>query len=242
MKKNRMIIVIIAAVVIAGIGFGAGMMVKSSVASNARITADEAKQIALASVGVSEKKASFTKAVFDDGVYEVDFYTSSNEYDFEISADTGAILEREVSPRDLAQLFGNDQPADNSGQGYDDPAADGTQSAGSDRSDSNEVKQTQPQVQATQAAKPTQPATQATQSAVQNDDDDVIGVDAAKSIALKHAGVSGASFTKAYLDYDDGIRVYDIEFTAGNKEYDYEINAYTGRILDHDVEHIEWDD
>lgn len=191
MKRNKMIIVIIAAVVIAGIGFGAGMIVKSSVASRAQITAEEAKQIALASVGVSEEKASFTRAVFDEGIYEVDFYTSSNEYDFEISADTGAILEREVSPRDLAQLFGNDQPADDSGQAYD---------------------------------------------------DDVIGVDAAKSIALKHAGVSSASFTKAYLDYDDGIRVYDIEFTAGNKEYDYEINAYTGKILDHDVDHIEWDD
>lgn len=246
MKKNRMIIVIIAAVVIAGIGFGAGMMVKSSVASKAQITADEAKQIALASVGVSEEKASFTRAIFDEGVYEVDFYTSSNEYDFEISADTGAILEREVSPRDLAQLFGNDQPADNSGQAYEDPAAEATQPANSDHSDNHAVKQEQQQVQSTQAAKPaqpaTQPATQATQAAAQDNDDDVIGVDAAKSIALKHAGVSSASFMKAYLDYDDGIRVYDIEFTAGNKEYDYEINAYTGKILDHDVDHLDWDD
>ncbi len=182
MKKNRMIIIIIAAVVIAGIGFGAGMMVKSSVASKAQITADEAKQIALSSVGVSAEKAKFTKAVYDEGIYEVDFYTESNEYDFEISADTGAIIEREVS-----------QPA----------------------------------------------AESALQS---NNDDDVIGVDSAKSIALNHAGVSDASFTKAYLDYDDGIRVYDIEFTAGNKEYDYEINAHTGAIIDRDVDRLDYDD
>ncbi len=52
----------------------------------------------------------------------------------------------------------------------------------------------------------------------------------AKSIALKHAGVSSknASFTKVILDKDD--MEYDIEFTAGGVEYDYEINAATGKI------------
>lgn len=223
MKKNRMIIVIIAAVVIAGIGFGAGMMVKSSVASKAQITADEAKQIALSSVGVSTEKATFERAVYDEGFYEVDFYTESNEYDFEIDANSGAIIEREVSQRNLAQFFGNDQPTDN-----------GQQVGNSDQPSIEPSVNTESTTQATQAA---------TESAAQNNnDDDVIGVDSAKSIALNHAGVSDASFTKAYLDYDDGIRVYDIEFTAGNKEYDYEINAHTGAIIDRDVDRLDYDD
>lgn len=73
-----------------------------------------------------------------------------------------------------------------------------------------------------------------------NQPNDNISVDAAKQIALKHAGLSAdkVTFIKAHLDYDDGVRIYDIEFYSGNTEYDYEINAQTGAIhsMDWDVE------
>ena len=60
-----------------------------------------------------------------------------------------------------------------------------------------------------------------------------IGVEKAKEIALSHAGHSldKVSFVKAEIDYEDGIKVYDIDFYSGNVEYDYEINAATGSIL-----------
>ena len=216
MKKNKMLIVIIAAVLIAGIGFGAGMMVKSSVASGAALSADEAKQIALSSVGVSAEKATFTKEVLDEGIYEIDFYTESNEYDFEVDADTGAIVDREVSPRDLSLPEHDEHQAAEAEQPYSEATEE-----------------------ATQPVQPEEPAQPATQS---SNDNDVIGVAAAKEIALNHAGVGSASFSKAHLDYDDGIRVYDIEFVAGDREYDYEINAHTGAIIEHDVERMEYDD
>lgn len=65
-----------------------------------------------------------------------------------------------------------------------------------------------------------------------------IGVDKAKSIALKDAGLSSSSvtFTKAKLDREDGVRVYEIEFFTSDKEYEYEINASSGKIRDKDVE------
>lgn len=76
-----------------------------------------------------------------------------------------------------------------------------------------------------------------------------IGVDKAKSIALKDAGLSSSSvtFTKAKLDREDGVRVYEIEFFSSDKEYEYEINATSGKIRDKDVEFNddfddEWDD
>ena len=71
-----------------------------------------------------------------------------------------------------------------------------------------------------------------------------IGKAKAKSIALKDAGVSASSatFTKAKLDYEDGIRVYEIEFYTNSAEYEYEINAKTGKIRDMDVEHFDYDD
>lgn len=71
-----------------------------------------------------------------------------------------------------------------------------------------------------------------------------IGKAKAKSIALKDAGVStsSATFTKTKLDYEDGIRVYEIEFYTNSAEYEYEINAKTGKIRDMDVEHFDYDD
>ena len=71
-----------------------------------------------------------------------------------------------------------------------------------------------------------------------------IGKTKAKSIALKDAGVSASSatFTKTKLDYEDGIRVYEIEFYTNSAEYEYEINAKTGKIRDMDVEHFDYDD
>ncbi len=71
-----------------------------------------------------------------------------------------------------------------------------------------------------------------------------IGKAKAKSIALKDAGVSASSatFTKTKLNYEDGIRVYEIEFYTNSAEYEYEINAKTGKIRDMDVEHFDCDD
>ena len=67
-----------------------------------------------------------------------------------------------------------------------------------------------------------------------------IGVEKAKEIALAHAGLSQdkVSFVKAELDYEDGIKVYDIEFYSGNVEYDYEISVADGSIIsaDRDIE------
>ena len=65
-----------------------------------------------------------------------------------------------------------------------------------------------------------------------------IGYAEAKSIALNHAGVSES---KAYdmdieLDEEDGKLVYEVEFKSGGMEYDYEIDAATGTILQQETE------
>lgn len=61
-----------------------------------------------------------------------------------------------------------------------------------------------------------------------------IGVEKAKAIALKDAKASGATFVTAKLETEDGVKVYDVEFYKGNVEYDYEIDAITGKILEKD--------
>ena len=64
-------------------------------------------------------------------------------------------------------------------------------------------------------------------------------MDKAKEIAAGHAGISlsGATFSKAKLERDDGYMVYEIEFYSGGIEYEYTIDAVTGDIIEYDSEH-----
>lgn len=59
-----------------------------------------------------------------------------------------------------------------------------------------------------------------------------IGVEKAQSIALEHAKLSAADVSKlkTELDAEDGIMVYEVEFTYKNTEYEYDINAKSGAI------------
>ena len=60
-----------------------------------------------------------------------------------------------------------------------------------------------------------------------------IGREKAKEIVLNHAKVaeSAVSRIEVEFDYDDGKLVYEVDFRNGNIEYDYEIDAVTGDVL-----------
>lgn len=74
-------------------------------------------------------------------------------------------------------------------------------------------------------------------------DSKYIGVDKAKSIALSKAGLSSknVTFTKAKLEKDDGIYIYEIEFETSSKEYEFEINAVNGSIVSYSSEPLDYD-
>ena len=66
----------------------------------------------------------------------------------------------------------------------------------------------------------------------------VVGKDAAKSAALKHAGLTASQVTElsAELDRENGKLVYEVEFKSAGYEYDYEIDAANGTVLKSDKE------
>ena len=136
----------------------------------------KAKELALKHAGVSASKATFTEVELRKSnskvIYSVEFYTAKKEYDYEINALTGEILDW-------------------------DHDIDGHTPATGDK---------------------------------------YIGIEKAKDIALKEAGNSKAAVTKCKLDHDDGRAVYEVELREGKTEYEFEIDALTGDILEWDVD------
>ena len=149
--------------------------------NNGYISVEDAKQKALDDAGVKAEDAVFVKAYYDsdDMVphYDVKFEANGYEYEYEVKASDGAVLEKDV---DKERNPVNAAPAS----------------------------------------------------------DEYISADKAKSIAYDHADVKAADvkFSKAELDRDDLIVHYDVEFVAGKYEYEYEINAESGKVIASDKE------
>lgn len=70
------------------------------------------------------------------------------------------------------------------------------------------------------------------------DDELLIGEERAQQIALSDARLAEnqVSELKVRLKLDDGVWYYDVEFRTIALEYEYEIEAYTGAILDKDID------
>lgn len=76
------------------------------------------------------------------------------------------------------------------------------------------------------------------------DDDDItndqstnyISRDKAKSIALNDAGLKESKVKQLEVELDKEDNKYEVDFEYNGKEYSYEINATTGKIIDKEVE------
>ena len=60
-----------------------------------------------------------------------------------------------------------------------------------------------------------------------------IGKEAAIAVALAHAGIerNAVRDLKCELDRENGVMVYEVEFESGLFDYEYDIDAMTGKIL-----------
>jgi len=201
-----------------------------------QIGVEAAKQIALAHAKVAQKDVTFIKAELDteDGraVYDIEFYSGNVEYDYDIDAVSGEIISNDFDIEDYsipAQSAAAPQQTEAA------PAQPQTAASTQLQTAAPTPAPTQPQTTAPTPA-PTQPQTAAptpapTVAPTQPAAPSTISADRAKQIALSHAGVGGANFTKVELDTDDGVQVYEIEFKVGNVEYEYDINAISGAII-----------
>ena len=65
-----------------------------------------------------------------------------------------------------------------------------------------------------------------------------ISIDTVKDIVFKHAKVENKNVTNLEIEYDyeNGNMIYDVEFDCNNIEYDYEVDAVSGKILESEIE------
>ena len=69
-----------------------------------------------------------------------------------------------------------------------------------------------------------------------NQSTNYISRDKAKSIALNDAGLKGSKVRQLEVELDKEDNKYEVDFEYNGKEYSYEINATTGKIIDKEVE------
>ena len=182
---------------------------EGTASTKAYIDKDEATKIALDHAGVSNPNYTEVEFDADDGliVYEVEFTTSTTEYDYEIDATTGKIIKSERERNDNYVPNTNQSSSNNTNSSNNQSSSQNTNSSSNSNSNST------------------------------SSSNNYISRDKARQIALNHAGISNPNYIDIELDRDDNE--YSVEFTYNGYEYDYEINATTGKIIKSERERID---
>lgn len=193
------------------------------------LTIDQARELALADAGTAEGETKVTREALaqDNGVwvYEFRFRTEEAQYEYKLNANTGEVRSMvkeafvSASPEPTEPVMPS-IPAESVPSAQPSAEPQPTRSTAPDP--------TQPPASDPPAATPTPAPSQSGTM--------YIGMDQAKTIALNHAGLTASQvrFTHTRMGRENGVIVYKIEFRQGSVEYEYKINAATGRILDYE--------
>ena len=219
-------------VIAAAVGTGCGKRVMDR---------KEALEYALADAGLAAGEITVTRHELEkedgDACYEIAFTSGEYAYYYEIDASSGAVTGVSINA-----LSGGGQPGQTGGVGEQTGAE---QEQAGDSENPSESIDIQNEGQAGQAGNAgsgqvggagEQPGSQNASGNSQSGQVDTM--DSAKAIALADAGLTEeeVTFTKEKLDWDDGVAVYNIDFHTSDMEYEYEINAATGVIMDRSQE------
>lgn len=214
MKKSILSIAMTAAIPLAALSLAA--CGGSQTASTADyIGIDAAKEAALSDAGVSADGAEFSTAGLDsrNGVfyYAVDFTENGVNYEYDIDALTGVVIERAKTP-----------------------AAGGQGEAGTETAAASETAAPAGESAAQVPASTSPAGSQGTGSG------GPITEAEARAIALSQAGLTEADvrFIESKKDRHDGQSVFEVEFDAlTGEEYSYDIREADGAIVSYDYDY-----
>ncbi len=204
------------------------------------ITEAEAKNIALKHAQISEaevKKLRIAKER-DDGrqIYDIDFLVGNMEYDYDIDLYTGEILSIDYDMED--DFYSNQNIQTNGQEKLQQTVQQNIQQTTKKESQKNTEKVTQ-QTTEKESQKNTEKVTQQTtqKETQQNNQSEVQTsnlISKAEAIAIALKKVSGATEknVEIELDEDDGKWMYEGEIHYKGREYEFEINAKNGKIIE----------
>ena len=226
--KKRTTVIAVSLAALAAVGT-TGIYAAGELARINAIDQNSAVAFAMNDAGVKTEDAVLIKAEQDwkaSGlVYDIEFVSNGVEYDYDIKASDGTVLEREMEPAEGIYARGTTAGAAAAGN-----AAAAETPARETPAHETPAGQTESVPAAVETIVPSVPA-----------DADVMASDAALGIALSRAGLTAdeVTVTELKLEWDDGVRVYDIDFLlAGKTEYEYEIDAVTGEIREESIETV----
>ena len=203
-----------------------GSAAKQETASTKLITAQEAKDIAL-----KEVNGTITESDYDGDDnrphYEFEIQSNNEEVSVEVDAETGKAT---VTEREAMKAPAVNEKA----QGTDDKAvAAQKETAAVPKA---EDKQKEAVTKAEDKQKEVITQAEVKQEAVTKTEAKQNGV-ITKAEAINIAKtVAKGTVTKVELDIDDDGQKYELEFKDGHVEYDVEVDAYTGKVLQVDQE------
>ena len=233
-----------------------------------RITEADAKQIALDHAGISESETDRlrVKLDYDDGVqeYEVTFYVGNREYDYDIDASTGTIRSFDSEIEDDYSIASAPSAAPAASSSSTITEAEAKQialnHAGISESETERMRVKLGRDDGVQEYEVNfyvgnreydydiNAATGEIRSYDSEIDDDYVSSTEAASAAISEdearatvvARVSGASASdvRLYLERDDGRMVYEGELIYNGTEYEFQIDATTGDVLDWESESV----
>lgn len=187
--------------------------------------------------------------------YEVELYTASGEFDYNVDAWTGEILK---GPANVSNIPGTSTPPGTSGgisahkaksialtdAGVSESSALGLR-VKQDWDDGVAIYEVEFRYNGAEYEYDIRSSDGSILKFERDDDNDyfyaavpsasssLVGEAAAQSAALTHAGVkeSDTSYLSCRLEYDDGrVECYEVEFQSGTTQYEYEIGPYDGAV------------
>lgn len=209
--KKKMIITTAMTLTLLGLAAGCG---------GSDIGEAKAKEIALQDAGVSESDISRFQSSKDrdDGktLYEIQFASDDTEYEYEINAKDGEILNYST------ESLNNNGNSNAAANGTD---AGQTQNNTQNNTQSNTENDTQ-----NNAQNNTQNSGQNNSGTTQNVNVQISEADA-KAAALERVPGATEQDLRMELDRDDGKYIYVGDIIYQQKEYEFEIDANTGNFL-----------
>lgn len=184
--------------------------IDGAIEGRAMISKEEAQKIALERVNGQIIKVELDDLRDDDGPeYEIEILSGERKYELEIDAFTGEIREVEKDD-DRDNDRDDDRDDDRHHDRYDDIDDDDGRADYKGGDDSRKASASKKQTKGSSKAR--------------------ISADQAKAIALELTG--GGTIKECDEDDDD----YEIDILSAGVKYEIEIDAYTGKVLDFEVE------